>query len=93
MTLVEFLILLFIAGVCGSLAQAMAGYSRGGCLVAIAMGFVGALLGTWMARLTGLPEVFAIQVGDQSFPILWSIIGGALFAALLSLLTRGRALE
>jgi uncharacterized membrane protein YeaQ/YmgE (transglycosylase-associated protein family) len=90
MTIVEFFILLAVAGICGSLAQAVVGYSHGGCLVAIVMGFIGALLGTWIARLTGLPELLAIQIGDQSFPIVWSIIGAALFAAVLSLLTRRR---
>lgn len=90
MTIVEFLLLLLVAGICGSLAQAMVGYSHGGCLVAIVMGFIGALIGTWLARLTGLPELLAIQLGGQSFPIIWSIIGAALFTAVLSLLTRPR---
>jgi uncharacterized membrane protein YeaQ/YmgE (transglycosylase-associated protein family) len=59
-------------------------------LIAIVMGFIGALLGTWLARVTGLPELFMIRIGDTSFPILWSIIGGALFAALLSVIARPR---
>jgi uncharacterized membrane protein YeaQ/YmgE (transglycosylase-associated protein family) len=88
MTVLEFLLLLIIAGICGSLAQALAGYSHGGCLVSIALGFIGALLGTWLARQLGLPELLAVQVGDRTFPIIWSIIGAALFAALLSLVTR-----
>jgi len=92
-SLLEFLILLLIAGICGGLAQTLAGFSRGGCLVAIVMGFIGALLGTWLARLTGLPELFAIQIGDTRFPIIWSIIGGALFAAVLSLFTRPRIVD
>jgi uncharacterized membrane protein YeaQ/YmgE (transglycosylase-associated protein family) len=93
MTFIEFLILLFVAGICGSLAQAIVGYSHGGCLVAIVMGFIGALIGTWLARLTGLPELLSIQFGGQSFPIVWSIIGGALFTAVLSLLTRPRVYD
>lgn len=88
MTVVEFVLLLIIAGVCGSLAQALVGYSRGGCLVSIALGFIGALLGTWLARQMGLPELLNVQLGDRSFPIVWSIIGAALFAAVLSLITR-----
>ncbi len=88
MSILEFILLLVIAAVCGSLAQAMVGVSRGGCLVSIALGFIGALLGTWLARLTGLPEIFAITLGDTSFPIIWSIIGASLFAAVLALLTR-----
>jgi len=90
MTLFDVLILLLIAGVCGSLGQAIAGYSRGGCLVSIALGFVGALLGMWLARMMGLPELFAIRIGDTSFPIIWSIIGSALFVAVLTLITRRR---
>ena len=90
MTIIEFLLLLLVAGICGSLAQAVAGYSHGGCLVAIALGFIGALLGTWLARALHLPEPLMIQVGDQGFPVVWSIIGAALFSALLSLFTRPR---
>jgi len=92
-TILEFLILLIIAGICGGVAQTLAGFSRGGCLVAIAMGFIGALLGTWLARMTGLPELFTIHVGETAFPIIWSIIGGALFAVLLSLFTRPRPIQ
>ena len=66
MTLFDVIILLVVAGVCGSLGQAISGYSRGGCLVSIALGFVGALVGMWLARVMGLPEVFADpQVRDQ----------------------------
>lgn len=90
MTLGSLLLLLVIAGICGSIAQAISGYSRGGCLVSIALGFVGAILGTWLARLLGLGEILAIQFGGQSFPIVWSIIGAALFVALLNVLNRRR---
>ena len=81
---------LLIAGICGSLAQSLAGYSRGGCLVSIVLGFIGALFGTYLARLSGLPELFAIEVGGKTFPIIWSIIGASLFAAVLALISRQR---
>jgi uncharacterized membrane protein YeaQ/YmgE (transglycosylase-associated protein family) len=90
MTLIDVLLLLLIAGICGSLGQAIAGYSRGGCLVSIALGFVGALLGLWLARLMGLPELFPVRIGTTNFPIIWSIIGSALFVAVVALLTRRR---
>jgi len=83
----EFLILLLVAAICGAVAQAIAGFSRGGFLVAIAVGFIGALFGTWIQRVTGAPEIFVVQVGDTAFPIVWSIIGGVLFAVIVSLLT------
>ena len=90
MTLFDILILLLVAGICGALGQAIAGYSRGGCLVSIALGFVGALLGMWIARLMGLPELIPVRIGGTSFPIIWSIIGSALFVAIISLITRSR---
>jgi uncharacterized membrane protein YeaQ/YmgE (transglycosylase-associated protein family) len=90
-TLLELLVLLLVAGVVGAIAQSLAGFSRGGCLTAIAVGFVGALIGTWLARSLGLTELFVINVGGTSFPIVWSIIGAALFVALISLMTRSRA--
>ena len=89
-SLVDLLVLLLIAGVCGALGQAIGGFTRGGCLVSIALGFIGALLGSFLARKLGLPELFAVNIGGQNFPIIWSIIGSALFVAVISLLTRGR---
>ncbi len=89
MQLIDLLILLLIAGVCGAVGQSIAGFSRGGCLAAIAVGFIGALLGVWIARALDLPLVFAVDVGGTAFPIVWSIVGSALFVALISLVTRG----
>jgi len=83
-------LLLLIAGVCGALGQAITGVSRGGCLVSIALGFIGALVGLWLARLLGLPELFTVSVGGKSFPILWSIIGSALFVAVNSFIASSR---
>lgn len=90
MPLLELAVLFLVAGVCGGIAQSLSGYSRGGCLAAIALGFIGALLGTWLARATGLPEIFAISIGGKSFPVIWSVIGGALFCAVLGLLSYRR---
>ena len=90
MTLIDLLILLLVAGVCGALGQAISGFSRGGCLVSIALGFIGAILGMWLARQLGLPELLMLPVGGRSFPVVWSIIGAALFVAVISLITRGR---
>lgn len=90
MTLLDLVLLLIVAGVCGSLGQAIVGYSRGGCLVSIALGFIGALLGVWLARMLHLPELFSVQIGTTSFPIVWSIVGSALFVAVITLLSRRR---
>jgi uncharacterized membrane protein YeaQ/YmgE (transglycosylase-associated protein family) len=90
MTVIDFLLLLLVAGICGSLAQAIAGYSHGGCLVAIALGFIGALFGSWMATKLHLPEPLMINVGGHGFRVVWSIVGAALFSAVLSLINRRR---
>lgn len=90
MTILDLIVLLVIAGICGALGQAITGFTRGGCLVSIALGFVGALLGMWLSRQLGLPELFAIQIGTTNFPIIWSIIGSALFVAVIALISRGR---
>ena len=90
MNWIDVLILLLVAGVCGSLGQAISGYSRGGCLVSIALGFIGAVIGLWLARQFQLPELFAINIGGTKFPIIWSIIGSALFVAVISLISRSR---
>lgn len=90
MSILEFLILLAIAGICGSVAQSLTGFSRGGCLVSVAVGLIGAILGTWMAQTLGLPQLLVVSLGGERFPILWSIIGGALLVAVLGLLTARR---
>ncbi|MEZ4615980.1 MAG: GlsB/YeaQ/YmgE family stress response membrane protein [Caldilineaceae bacterium] len=90
MSLMGFIVLLLIAAVCGALGQAIAGYSLGGCLISIVVGFVGAFLGMWIARQFGLPEFFVINVDGEPFPIIWSILGSALLAAVVGLVTRPR---
>lgn len=90
MTLLEFIFLLIIAGIAGSIGQAIAGYSTGGCLTSIAVGFIGALIGAWLARQFGLPEPFPVSVDGNSFPVLWSIIGSALFVAVIAFISRSR---
>ena len=69
------LLLILIAAVCGAVGSAIAGGSRGGLLVSIVLGFIGALLGSWIARQMILPEPFVLHAAGQAFPILWSIVG------------------
>ncbi len=91
LSLLDLLVYLLIAAVAGGIGRAIAGGTRGGCLVSIALGFIGAMLGSWLARKAKLPEPFAIQIGDgPAFPFLWSIIGAALFVAVVVALSGGR---
>lgn len=86
MSLMGFLVLLLVAAIAGAIGQAIAGFSRGGCLASVFVGFVGAYLGMWLAQQFGLPELFVLNIDGQPFPVVWAIIGAALFAAVLSLL-------
>ena len=90
MTLIDFLLLLLVAGVCGAIGQAITGYSRGGCLVSIVLGFIGAFIGVWLAGKLALPEIYVLRIGTTSFPIIWSIIGATLFVAVVGLITSPR---
>jgi uncharacterized membrane protein YeaQ/YmgE (transglycosylase-associated protein family) len=88
MTITEFLVLIIIAAICGGIGQSLAGYDLGGCLVSIVVGFIGAYIGMWMAGKFGLPELLTIKVGGKSFPIIWSIIGSAVFTLIVALIRK-----
>lgn len=90
MTLASFLVLLLIAGICGAVAQAIVGYSRGGCLASIGLGLIGALLGSWIAQQAGLPDIYVIQVGGAGIPLVWTIVGASLVVLLVTLVNRPR---
>ncbi len=89
-TLSGLIVLIVIAAVCGAVGKALAGGARGGLVVSTALGFIGALLGPWVARQLGLSEPFTLRLAGQSFPVIWSIVGAALFVALLHLVSGRR---
>lgn len=88
MTLMAFLVLLLIAAICGAVGQALAGYDLGGCFVSIIVGFIGAYIGLWLAGNFNLPRFFEVSVGGKMFPIVWAIIGAAVFTLIMALLRR-----
>ncbi len=92
MSVLGFIILLLIAAVCGAIGQAIAGQSvgKGGFLISTGVGFIGALIGTWIAGEFGLPEVWVVHIDGESFPIIWSIIGGALLTVIIGSVSRRR---
>ena len=89
MTLVEFIVLLVIAAICGGIGQSLAGYDLGGCFVSIVVGFIGAYIGMWLAGKMGLPELLAVNIGGKTFTIIWAVIGSALFTLVIALIRRG----
>jgi uncharacterized membrane protein YeaQ/YmgE (transglycosylase-associated protein family) len=91
LSLISLLLFLLIAAIAGGIGRAIAGGTSGGCLVSIALGFIGAMLGSWLERKAKLPEPLMIRFsGGLEFPFLWSVIGAALFVAIVVALTGGR---
>lgn len=88
MTLIGFLVLLLIAAICGGIGQSLAGYDLGGCLVSIVVGFIGAYIGMAIAAKMNFPTFFTIDIEGKPFPIIWAIIGSALFTLVVVLLRR-----
>jgi uncharacterized membrane protein YeaQ/YmgE (transglycosylase-associated protein family) len=93
MTVLDFFLYLVIAGICGAIARAVAGGTPGGFIISVLVGFLGALLGVWIARMAGLPRLVVVAVDGHPFPIVWSIIGGLILVAVVhAVLPRRRLL-
>ncbi len=85
-TVIDLLLLFAVAAVCGLIAMAVIGKVRGGCLAAVGIGFIGAVLGLWLSRIFGLPDLFSVNVGGHAFPLVWAIIGAILVIIVLRLI-------
>ncbi|MCP5103787.1 MAG: GlsB/YeaQ/YmgE family stress response membrane protein [bacterium] len=85
MGMIRFLILLLIAFVCGSIGASLAGSSKKGCFTSIILGFVGAIIGSWLSDKLDTGDLLYIR----GIPVVWSIIGSALFVAVLNLISGG----
>ncbi|WP_297044650.1 GlsB/YeaQ/YmgE family stress response membrane protein [Thermoflavifilum sp.] len=86
MTLGSFLVLLLIAAICGAIGQSLAGYNLGGCLVSLIVGLIGAYIGTWLAAQLHLPVFLAVRIQGETFPVVWAVIGSAIFTFIVALL-------
>ena len=94
MGLIELLILLVIAGICGVIAEFIVGFSPGGFVVSIVVGVIGAYLGSYLANQLGLPQYLPVSMLLPStaydFSMLWAVIGSILLVALIKALRMGR---
>lgn len=86
MNLVSLVIFLGIAGICGAIAEAIVGFSPGGCVVSVVVGLIGAYLGTAIAGYFNLPVFLVVHVGGQQIEIIWAILGAVVFLLVISLL-------
>ncbi len=92
-TLPDLFILIGIAAVCGAIGKVIGGGIRGGLLASVAIGFVGALLGPWIAYHLNLTEPVLIPIGGPSPTLLSSMISSGAFVTLVHLLPRPAALS
>jgi uncharacterized membrane protein YeaQ/YmgE (transglycosylase-associated protein family) len=89
-SLVEIIVWLIVAAICGAIGEALVGYSPGGLLASIGIGLVGAFLGSWLARALGLPALLTFTFGDVQIELIWTILGAALLVGIVALLRRPR---
>jgi uncharacterized membrane protein YeaQ/YmgE (transglycosylase-associated protein family) len=93
MTLLGLLLLLVVGAICGAVAELIVGWSAGGFLASAGVGFLGALLGGWLARLLGLPSILAVHIETVTIDIVWAILGAVILLAILSAVRRRRYLR
>ena len=85
LTIPSIIVALIIATLCGAVAQLVVGYTRGGCLGSILVGLIGAILGNYIASWLHMPWILIIAGID----VVWTLIGCAIFVALLALFMGG----
>jgi uncharacterized membrane protein YeaQ/YmgE (transglycosylase-associated protein family) len=92
MNWIDLLLTALVAIVCGILAQLTSRYSRGGWIVNLALGFLGAMAGVIAARILHAPKVYDLEVGvgagATEFPIMYAIIGSVFFLAAIGLFVK-----
>jgi uncharacterized membrane protein YeaQ/YmgE (transglycosylase-associated protein family) len=89
MSIVELILLILVGAICGAIAELLVGYSPGGFFVSVVIGFLGAVLGTWVATQIGLPAVLQVTIGGYTIEILWAILGAVILLLIISLFRRG----
>jgi uncharacterized membrane protein YeaQ/YmgE (transglycosylase-associated protein family) len=90
MSFFAFVFMLIIASITGAIGARIAGRKNLGCLASIVLGFIGALIGTFIAREFNLPLFPWIKFGNQPFPVVWAVLGSAMFVAFLNLFSKPR---
>ncbi|NNF57370.1 MAG: hypothetical protein HKN04_03940 [Rhodothermaceae bacterium] len=79
-------LLVLIAGFGSALGWMIFRYSMSGCLVVLAGGFIGAVVGVALVKKLGLPRLLVLELGGHRFPLVWILAGAALGVLAVSLL-------
>ncbi len=67
MNILGFFILLLVAAICGSIGSGLAGANKQGCFTNIILGFIGALIGTFLSRELGVRDFLYFH----RIPVIW----------------------
>lgn len=84
----DMLLTLLLSLICGTIAQLTSGYSRGGWLVNIGLGFLGGLAGVIVSRTFNAPLVYNLNIRGTNYPVIYAIIGCVFFLATIGLMIK-----
>jgi len=88
MTIVGLLLLILVGALCGAIAELIVGWSPGGFLASTAIGFVGAGIGGWLARVLNLPSLLVVPIEGHRIEIFWTVMGAVLLLLVVSFVRR-----
>ena len=86
----ELLYISVVAVVCALLGLSTSRYSRGGLIVYLAFGFIGAFAGTWISRSMNFSNVPDLTIGATKFPVIWALVGAVLLVAVIGMIVKER---
>ena len=94
MNVLELLIALVVAGICGAIGEWVVGFRPGGALISIIIGVIGAYVGNLLAGVIfqsapTLRQIVFISVGSIRYDLVWATVGSILVVFGLAAL-RGR---
>lgn len=88
MTIIGFLLFILVGAICGGIAEAVVGFSPGGFLMSVAVGFAGAWIGGAIAPRMGLPSLLAVRIEGHSIEVVWAVLGAIVLLLAMSVIRR-----
>jgi uncharacterized membrane protein YeaQ/YmgE (transglycosylase-associated protein family) len=88
MTLFGFLLLVVVGAICGAVAEMIVGYRPGGFLASVAIGFVGAWIGGYLAGILRLPTMLVVHIEGHALDVAWTVLGSIVLLLVVSLFRR-----
>ncbi len=85
---IDLIFVLIIGTICGTIGQVTSGYARGGWIVHLSLGLVGAALGIYLSRALNLFVIYNVLIQHTQVPVIWCLIGSVLFVAAIGFLVR-----